>query len=126
MIQPAASRPIAPIFHRLNEREPVALRPETQAAAVAYFKANPDEKLVYVRWDGQCISEADMLGKTAVRYVGEGENMKAYGGGYVNSLVSIATDGIPMPVGRRSKVIAAALGEPNWFEVMQAEHAKAA
>ena len=81
-------------LEKIRLREPVALDPQTLAAAVTYLRANPQEPAVYVRWDNQCIGEADMLGKCRTR---------------TGQLVSIATDGIPIRVSRGHRHVAAAL-----------------
>jgi hypothetical protein len=87
------------IHECLALREPVALGSDTLNASVAYFRANPEESAVYVRWDNKCIPEAEMLRKCGFSRTAQ--------------LVSIATDGIPMRVSRKHKHVAAALRESD-------------
>lgn len=91
------------IHERLARREPVALSPQTMESAIAYFRANPSENYVYVRFDGQCISEGAMFGKCRTR---------------TGSLVSIAIDGIPMHVSRKHKHVAARLAAYSNFAAL--------
>ena len=81
-------------LERIRQREPVKLDPATLRAAADYFRANPNETAVYVRWDNQTIPVDVMLRKCKSR---------------VGQLVSISTDGIPMYVSRQHKHVAAAL-----------------
>lgn len=85
---------ISLIRERLARRQPLPLDPATLAAAVAYFRANPEQSAVYVTYAGKCIAERELNAQCATR---------------IGALVSISTDGFPIHVSRGHRDIAAQL-----------------
>lgn len=83
-----------PIRERLARRQPLPLDPATLAAAVAYFRANPEQSAVYVTYAGKCIADRELNAQCATR---------------IGALVSISTDGFPIHVSRGHRDIAAQL-----------------